>query len=63
MRNRKRITSRGQTSKEDLDRAADLVKVGGSVRSVSKETGIDRMTLTRFIERRRESEDCKIGYE
>lgn len=52
MRNYKRKTNRGQTPRDVMERAADAVAGGKSVRSAAKDFAIDRMTLKRYIERR-----------
>ncbi|XP_001200652.1 uncharacterized protein LOC764371 [Strongylocentrotus purpuratus] len=52
MRNYKRKTNRGQTPRDVMERAADAVAGGKSVRSAAKDFAIDRMMLKRYIERR-----------
>uniref|UniRef100_UPI00358F7108 uncharacterized protein isoform X4 n=1 Tax=Myxine glutinosa TaxID=7769 RepID=UPI00358F7108 len=52
MRNYKRKTNRGQTPHDVMERAADAVSGGQSVRSAAKDFAIDRMTLKRYIGKR-----------
>ncbi|KAK6190932.1 hypothetical protein SNE40_002693 [Patella caerulea] len=58
--NYKRKTNRGQTPKDIMERAANAVAGGQSIRSTAREFGIDRMTLKRYTER--QDEDRQLGY-
>lgn len=63
MRTYARKTGRGQTSLEEMHRAADLVTQNGqSIRSVAKALGICRVSLNRFIQRRNTDPDTTFGY-
>ena len=48
----KRKTSWGSTPLEEMERAANDVKGGKSIRSVAKERNIDRLTLRRNMKKR-----------
>ena len=52
MRNYKRKTNRGPTPQGVMERAAEAVVGGQSVRSAAKDFAINRMTLKRYIVKR-----------
>ena len=62
----KRKTSWGSTALEKMERAANDVKGGKSIRSVAKETNIDRSTLRRHMKKREANKNNKkiktVGY-
>lgn len=58
----KRKTSWGSTPLEEMERAANDVKGGKSIRSVAKERNIDRSTLRRYIKKREAKEVKTVGY-
>ena len=64
MRTYKRKTARGSYSTQDLNEAAKAVNnEGKSINAAAKEFGIQRMTLTRFLEKlKSEGGDVSMGY-
>uniref|UniRef100_A0A3B4XFV9 Zgc:113274 n=1 Tax=Seriola lalandi dorsalis TaxID=1841481 RepID=A0A3B4XFV9_SERLL len=58
----KRKTNWGSTPLEALERAANDVKAGRSIRSVATERKIDRCTLRRYIKKREVKEVKVAGY-
>ncbi|XP_062373154.1 uncharacterized protein LOC134060440 [Sardina pilchardus] len=52
----KRKTDRATHSRVDLERAAEEVGKGRHIRAVAREMCVDRMTLTRFIDRQKNGE-------
>ncbi|CAM1328307.1 Uncharacterised protein r2_g3744 [Pycnogonum litorale] len=58
----KRKTNRATRCSEDvLERASAQVAEGKSVRSTAKDFNIDKMTLQRFIKKRRSDPDALTG--
>ncbi|ESO94684.1 hypothetical protein LOTGIDRAFT_144925, partial [Lottia gigantea] len=62
MRNYKRKTDRDATPLDVMKRAAKEVDDGKSLRSVSKDFQIDRMTLKRFILKKMKDSQAATGY-
>uniref|UniRef100_A0A673KIP5 HTH psq-type domain-containing protein n=1 Tax=Sinocyclocheilus rhinocerous TaxID=307959 RepID=A0A673KIP5_9TELE len=61
-RHYKRKTKWGSTPLEDMERAANDVKGGKSIRAVAKEKNIDRSTLRRYIKKKEGQEVKTTGY-
>ena len=55
-------TSWGSTPLEEMERAANDVKGGKSIRSVAKERNIDRSTFRRYIKKREAKEVKTVEY-
>ena len=62
MRNYKRKTNRGQTPQDVMERAAEAVVGGQSVRSAAKDFAINRITLKRYIVKRDIQRQQGTGY-
>uniref|UniRef100_A0A8C4E9S0 HTH CENPB-type domain-containing protein n=1 Tax=Dicentrarchus labrax TaxID=13489 RepID=A0A8C4E9S0_DICLA len=58
----KRKTSWGSTPLEEMERAANDVKGGKSIRSVAKERDIDRSIFRRYMKKREAKEVKIVGY-
>lgn len=58
----KRKTDRASTPLEDLDRAVGEVQNGRSIRQVARDMKIDRMTLKRYMDRKKLGEVKLTGY-
>ena len=58
----KRVSNRGTTPVDVLERAAKAVDGGRKIRKVAREFNCDRMTLTRFLNKRAKNELDNFGY-
>ena len=61
-RHYKRKTKRANTPLNIMERALKEVNSGRSVHSVADSFGMDRMTLTRFKQKRENDKTCTTGY-
>ena len=62
MRHYKRKTDRGSTPLDIMERAAQCVIGGQSMRNTAKQFNIDRMTLKRFISKMDDDQEPSVGY-
>jgi transposase-like protein len=63
VRTYKRKTERGRAAKEVFEWAAEAVENGESIRIVSRNLGLPKTTLFRFLNQRKKDDKCHVGYQ
>ena len=61
--NPKRKTDHGWTPRDVLEHAAQAVVDGHKIRSAARDFHVDRMTLTRFVDKQKNNPHPDVGYE